>query len=393
MDFVTGLPPVWHHGQLVDAIFVVADRFSKMAFFFPVSQDINANELAALFHEEIETKFGPPKGIVSDRGSVFLSKFWTTLFHKCNLRYSTAFHPQTDGQTERMNQILEHYLRCFVGDNERSWATLLHTAQFAVNSHINRTTNKTPFEVLLGWNPSFYADEAPPRTEDASPEERKWIIPAVKVRIEKLEQLRKSLQEHWQHAVEASEKDYNAKHIPMVFNVGQWVMLSSKNLHLKGCAKLKPRFIGPFQISQKIGSQAYRLYLPEKYSQIHNVFNVAKLEPWKSRAGDVMYATEVPDLEDQDTEYEVEEVRDHMVRDGEKYFLVKWADWPVDYNEWVWEGDMENAKGAIQKYMKTRGARKEKMRKEAEKDERLADDPKESRPMKGKRGRQAKAKK
>lgn len=106
MDFVTGLPPVWHKGQLVDAILVVVDRFSKWTFFLPVSKDITASELASIFHETIETKYRPPKGIVSDRGSVFLSKLWTSLMALggTTLRYSTAFRPQTDGRTDRVHE-------------------------------------------------------------------------------------------------------------------------------------------------------------------------------------------------------------------------------------------------------------------------------------------------
>lgn len=116
MDFITGLPEAIFQLETVDAILVVVDRFTKYCLFFPVSKTINAAELAELFHNKVELKFGPPDGIVSDRGSVFTSKFWSKLcfLSHVKLRLSTAFHPQTDGQTERINQTLKYYLRYFI---------------------------------------------------------------------------------------------------------------------------------------------------------------------------------------------------------------------------------------------------------------------------------------
>ena len=147
MDFITGLPQSIWKGRIVDAILVIVDRFSKWCLFFPVSTTMDASELAELFHHDIELRFGPPNGIVSDRGSVFTSRFWSKLCYmsQTKLRYSTAFHPQTDGQTERMNQTLEHYLRCFIDEQQKMWPTLLRTAEFACNNGVNTTIGISPF--------------------------------------------------------------------------------------------------------------------------------------------------------------------------------------------------------------------------------------------------------
>jgi len=120
MDFVTGLPPSWWNGKEVDAILMVVDRYTKMSIFLPVSSEITATELAELLHKEVFLRYGFPRGIVSDRGSIFTSALWSALcFHmRIKRRLSTAFHPQTDGQTERANQTLEFYLRCFVGEEQ-----------------------------------------------------------------------------------------------------------------------------------------------------------------------------------------------------------------------------------------------------------------------------------
>lgn len=120
MDFITGLPSVWHKGENVDAILVIVDRFTKYALFLPTSTTITSVELAKLFHTEVELRYGAPEGVVSDRGSVFTSQFWTDLcyYSKIQRRLSTAYHPQTDGQTERANQTLESYLRSFIDSQQ-----------------------------------------------------------------------------------------------------------------------------------------------------------------------------------------------------------------------------------------------------------------------------------
>lgn len=116
MDFITGPPPTIQNGIPVDAILVVVNRFTKWCLFFAVPSTITSVELAELFHTEVELRFGPPDDIVFDRGTNFTSKFWSKLcYHShIHLSLSTAFHPPTDGQTERMYQTLEHYLRCFI---------------------------------------------------------------------------------------------------------------------------------------------------------------------------------------------------------------------------------------------------------------------------------------
>ena len=345
MDFITGLPPTIHNGIEVDSILVIVDRFTKFCHFFPVHTTMTAAELAELYHNKIELKYGPQEGIVSDRGPVFTSKFWTRLFAlaKTRLRFSTAFHPQTDSQTERVNQVIEHYLRCFTGEDQTVWPSLLNTAEFCCNSHKNSTTSLSPMQALMGYETSFHLRDG------AVAEEKE--MPEVEARLEKLAKLREKLTSHWREANESMAKHYNAKHKPITFKRNELVSLSTRNLRIKTCRKLSPKWIGPFKILEPIGNQAYRLALPEKYSRLHNVFNVSLLEKWhdhKERSGDETMP--MPDLDDDDQEYEVEEVKGEHKFDGQTHFLVKWKGWPSEYNEWVPEYDMGNAKKSIADY-------------------------------------------
>lgn len=357
MDFITGLPPTIHNGNPVDAILVVVDRFTKWCLFFAVPSTITSVELAELFHSEVELRFGPPDGIVSDRGAIFTSKFWSKLCYHSHvrLRLSTAFHPQTDGQTERMNQTLEHYLRCFIDQEQLTWPKLLKSAEFASNNAVNATTGLSPFMSLLGYSPDFHL-----RTEDGPLREE---VPAATTRVDKLQNLRQKLTDHWQKATETQARHYNQRHKPLTFQRGDLVALSTKNLKLKTPAKkLAPRFIGPFRVLDPVGTQAYRLALPNQYSRIHNVFHVSLLEPWKQRGKrNDNESLPMPELDD-DEEWEVEEVKEEQEFDGDLHFLVKWKGWPSEYNQWVPEADMGNAQETVARFRRSRRKAKTKSR-------------------------------
>jgi hypothetical protein len=368
MDFVTGLPTAIIDGKEVDAILVIVDRFTKMSFFFPVNTIMNAAELGEIFYREIECKWGPPRGIVTDRGTIFTSKFWKTLCQLSGIksRYTTAYHPQGDGQTERMNQTLEQYLRAFTTENTWNWPNLLHTAFFACNSAQNATIKMSPFKALFGYEPSFTIPYDQWPTEDSVPRRE---APAAEERLEKLQRIRTDCEENWKHAAEIQARNYNERHQPKQFKIGEWVSLTTKHLRLKD-KKLAPRRVGPFKILSRTGKQAYGLVLPEKYSRMHHVYHVSQLEPWVARnpkdlTEDILG---LPDLEDEQAEWELEEIRDHQEIGDTTYYLIKWKGWPSEYNSWVPEDEM-SADETITKYRKGRGLKRNRKRAQDQADE------------------------
>ena len=125
-----------------DSILVIVDQFSKMTHFIPCSKTSEASRVAVLFFDNVVKLHEIPKTMVSDRGVKFVSYFWKTLWHKMDtkLKFSTAFHPQTDGQTEVINRTLENLLRCLVGENLKTWDLILPMTEFAYNGSVNRTT-------------------------------------------------------------------------------------------------------------------------------------------------------------------------------------------------------------------------------------------------------------
>src|SRR5438045_2439650 len=168
IDMIVGLPlSTDGDSKVYDAILVTIDHFIKMAKYFLIRETINAHELADLFYRQIVYSFGTPLSIISDCSSIFTSQFWSSrcFYMKARRKLSTAFHPQTDGQTERQNQTLEQYLRCYINYRQDDWVDWLPQAEFTYNNTVHALTGVSPFFALYGYNPDFTWD-----VEDAIPE-------------------------------------------------------------------------------------------------------------------------------------------------------------------------------------------------------------------------------
>ncbi|HEX3639688.1 MAG TPA: DDE-type integrase/transposase/recombinase, partial [Ktedonobacteraceae bacterium] len=281
MDFITGLPPAKISGCVYDAILVVVDRYSKMVKYIPSRKDWTAKDLSEAFFKLICCSYwGVPKGIVSDRGTTFTSALWGELCIQLQIerRLSSAFHPQTDGQTERQNQTLEHYLRCYCSEEPEAWLDMLPLAEFAYNNTTHSTTRVSPFFLIQGRHPHM-----PKAIED---DRLGGEVPAEATRMKRMKNARMTLENRVKQAQEYQKRYYDKKHTAMGFKKGDMVLLSTRNLKPKQPSKkTTPKYVGPFKVRDAIGTQAYRLWLPTAY-RIHDVFHISLLKPYHHRDGE-----------------------------------------------------------------------------------------------------------
>ena len=214
-DFIVDLPlSRTPDGQTFDSILVFVDRFTKMAHFVPCLKSTDAPVFADIFFKNVIRLHGIPESLVSDRGSIFTSHFWKSLSALMNVkpRLSTAFHPQTDGQTERMNQTLEQYLRIYCNYEQDNWVNLLPLAEFAYNNSHQPSIDCSPFYANYGYHPTFSINLRFPVS-----------APAAKALADSLHSTHERLIENVKSAQHHQARYHDAKHKPVEFNVGDKV--------------------------------------------------------------------------------------------------------------------------------------------------------------------------
>lgn len=268
VDFIVKLPI----SEGFDSVMVVVDHFSKMSHFIPAKETWSAQDLAKSFISHVFKLHGLPDKIVSDRGTIFMSQFWSSVLDQLQIQPapSTAFHPQTDGQVERINAILEDYLRHFVSKNQDDWSRWLAMAEFSYNNTPSSSTKFSPFFAVHGYHPRFNSLVA------------SSSVPAADAFIYKLQDIQSQLQGNLTKAKEAQSRFYNkGRRVNVIYNPGDWVWLSRKHIKTRRqILKLDVRRLGPFRVRQMVGKNAAELELSKEFSRLHPVFNMALLMPF-----------------------------------------------------------------------------------------------------------------
>ncbi|QRV80264.1 Retrotransposable element Tf2 protein [Ceratobasidium sp. AG-Ba] len=305
-DFIVKLP----ESQGMDSILVVIDCFSRQAHFIPCLESTNAEGVADLFIKEVWKLHGLPKTTVSDRGPTFNSQFLKALYAKLgiNPKFSTAFHPETDGITERTNQWLEGFLRSFCNYRQDDWVRWLPIAEFCHNNQVNSATGKTAFETIYGLHP-------------------RWDLVDLEVNAPNAADMADSMQEIWDEVI-ASMEFYRSKESDpkREYKVGDKVWLVGQNITTRRPSKkLDNKKLGPFVISEKISSHAYRLELP-KTMRTHNVFHINLLAPFTEDKDFHRRQARPPPIvtEEGEEEYEVDHVVAWEQRKNGLYYQIRW---------------------------------------------------------------------
>jgi hypothetical protein len=336
MDLITDLPPADGY----DSILVVVDQgLSKGVILTPCNKTLTSEDTARLLLENLYKRFGLPDKMISDRGPQFASKAFVELLKLLGIKsaLSTAYHPQTDGTTERVNQEIEAYLSIYCASHPEDWPQALHTMEFTHNNRRHADRQHTPFELMFGESPVAIP---------LSFENTKY--PSIE---EKLTTLSRNREEALAaHELARSRMADRRKSTFTPFTKGSRVWLDSRNIKTIYHKKMKPKREGPFIITEVLGPVTYRLQLPASW-RIHNVFHAALLRPYKENE---TYGENYPqppaELVEGEEVYEVETILNHRKRGRGYQYFIKWRGYPITDASWEPEHAFSNDGNTLTQY-------------------------------------------
>jgi len=337
VDFIMKLPV----SKGYDSILVVCDRFLKMSHFVATTEKTMAEGLARLFRDNVWKLHGLPESVISDRGPQFAAGLTRELNKMLEIetKLSMAYHPETDGQTERTNQELEQYLRMYINHRQNNWSEWLATAEFAFNNKVHTATKMSLFQVNYGREPRMGFDIRKKRKN----EKAKEFVKEMKERHEEARAALVKSQEEMKRQVDRSRKEAEE------YRVGDKVLISTKDfsaeLMKRATKKLTEKFIGPYVVKKIVSENVVELELPVSL-RVHLVVNVRRLVKYREQVEGQKKIPPPLIKVDGEKEYEVEEILDRQERRGKTKYLVKWKGYTVEEN--TWEG-LENLKNAMEK--------------------------------------------
>ena len=333
MDFIVGLPPA----EGYNAICTIIDRLTKERHYVPCwsgEQGLSAEEVAFIMIWNVFRLHGLPDTIVSDRGSQFISVVWKHMCARLRIKanMSTAFHPPTDGQTERANQDVERHLRTFCNYAQDDWPRWLPLAEFSDNNNVSSSTSMSPFYMNKGFHPRM--SFSPDTPDYDSTRERIEAGKADDI-VNRMQELLELGQKHMEETRSTMRKQANKHRKEVEYQVGDSVRLSSENIKTtRPSKKLDDRMLGPFKIVEKVGA-SYRLELPPSMHQ-HDVFSPSYLRP---AANDPLPGQKQepprPIVVDDEEAWNVDDILDSRHHYGRLQYKVKWHGLDRD-NEWYY---------------------------------------------------------
>ena len=341
VDLVTDLPPSFSY----DSLMVMVDHgLSKGVILISCAKTIDAKGVAELFFKNGFLQFRLHDHLISDWGPQFASAFTTELAHILgyDLKLSTMYHLQMDGEMEWVNQEVETYLRMLCQGQPDKWSELIPMAEFMHNSATHSSTQKSLFSLILGYEPRDY------------PKIGQIFLPSLEDRLTLLKQARNEALAAHEKAWQSMREQITTKFIP--WKVGDKVWLEGKNLRLHyPTKKLAPKWEGPFEISQVISPLAYHLWLPLTW-KIHDIFHASLLSINQETAEHRWnFINPPPEEIEGEEEYEVAEILSHRGSPGQRMYLVSWKGYSSTENTWEPEKNLWHAQMILKSYKQWNG--------------------------------------
>ena len=314
VDFITKLPVSKGH----DSILVVYDRFSKISHFVATTEKTTAEGLARLFRDNVWKLHGLPESVISDKGPQFVVGLTRELNKMLGIetKLSTAYHPETDGQTKRTNQELEQYLRMYVNHRQNNWSEWLARAEFIFNNKVHTATKMLLFQVNYGREPRIGFDIR----KKGKNEKVEEFVKEMKERHEEAKAVLVKSQEEMKRQADRSRKEVEE------YRVGDKVLISTKDFSVelmkRVTKKLTEKFIEPYVVKKIVSENAVELELPVSL-RIHPVVNVRRIVKYREQVEGQKKIPPPPVEVAGEKEYEVEEILDRQERRGKTKYLVK----------------------------------------------------------------------
>jgi len=316
-----------------------------MAHFIATMEKTSVEELAKLFQDHVWKLHGLPESIISDRGVQFVAGMIKELNNLLGIQTKllTAYHPQTDGQTERINQELEQYLRVFIDHRQKQWPDWLGTVEFAYNNKIYTATKTSPFKANYGHDPNM-----------GFKGRRKGKYEAAEKFIERMRKIQEEAKAALGKAQEEIKKFANRKRREEEeYRVGDLVLLSTKYLkwQMKGrrSEKLTKCFVDPYKVKGIVSSNAIELELP-KSIKIHPVVNISRVQLYKPQVEGQKKIPPKPVIIEEEKKFEVEKILNKRMIRGKEKFLVRWKGYMVEEDTWENRENLENVKELVKEF-------------------------------------------